>query len=317
VEKTLSLILIISILLLQSCELFYPEQPLGSIHVISVGLNYKGTGIRVLRGTINDTQEIEQCLASLSTRHLRTYHSYSLLQRGGAGIDEYDPPGNSISLPTKSNVLNRISALAADLTENDLTIFNFNGHGNDDGSLILASPNPDGKIILDENNRPLDKETLLSVTELLTALANLPGKQLLILDSCYSGSFVEGSGSSVSLIEKRVFLEEAIFTYFSSTGYSPSTFVLAATTNDNYSYETGDVFHKHGRFTETLLAGLGWDHETNTLNPKIPAMKKGVLTTDSLYAYVLENQERLHASMYFSLYQHPTISGGAYSLRLF
>lgn len=301
-------------LLFQGCELFYPEKPLGSIHAIYVGLNYYGTGVNHLEGTLNDAREIDLCLFALSTRLHRKYCSYPMLQTG----EEYQNPSiyDLSTLPRKDTVLETIESLRATLTEDDLTIFSYSGHGIEGGSLVLAPPFLDKKITLDENNRPKE-DVLLNVAELLSALSALPGKKLLILDSCYCGSFVEESGSSVSLVEKETFLDAAFSTYFSSARYSPSLFVLAATTRDNTSKEPSGTVHKHGHFTKALLDGLGWDHEENALGTNIPALKKGALTTDSLYSYILENQNFPLEGLHPRQYQHPTISGGAYALRLF
>lgn len=322
-KKALLLALVLFLLLLQSCELFYPEEPLGSIHAIHVALNYHGTDVNYLQGTLNDAEGIQSCLASLSDRRHRPYHAYSLLQKGGALLDStkprfeyaYDDDSTYDSLPTKSKVLSTIEALKPHLTEGDLTIFSYSGHGIEGGSLVLAPPLSDPTIFISKDL--IKEEILLSVGELLSALSALPGKQLLILDSCYCGSFVKGSGSSVSLVEKSRFLDEAFATYFSSERYSPSLFVLAATTGDNTSKEPKNAIHVHGYFTQALLDGLGWDHASNTLFDCSPAMKKEVLTTDSLYAYILENQMIDSKQQLFKQYQHPTISGGAYTLRLF
>ena len=318
------LTLLFFILLFQSCELFLTEEPLGSIHAIYVGLNYHGTDVNYLKGTLNDAQELEQCFASLSYKYHRTYTAYPLLQKGGAILDDtktryvyaYDDPSTFDSLPTKANVLGQIETLVPVLTENDLTIFNYSGHGVKGGSLVLASPDASDPNIYDVDKN-LKEDALLSVSELLEALSTLPGKQLLILDSCYCGSFVEASGSSVTLIEENRFLDGAFTAYFSSVEYNPSLFVLAATTSDNTSHEPVGSGHVHGYFTAALLQGLGWDHTTKTLYGTSPGMRKGVLTTDSLYAYILENQTIDSKQQLFKQYQHPTISGGAYSLRIF
>ncbi|MBI9096186.1 MAG: caspase family protein [Sphaerochaeta sp.] len=324
-KKVTLFALLLSLLLFPSCELFLSEEPLGSIHAIYVALNYHGTDVNYLEGTLNDATELQQCLGSLSSNNHRPYTAYPFLQRGGALLDDsqarhiyaYDDASSEASLPTKGNVLGQIEDLIPFLSEKDLTIFSYSGHGIGGGSLVLASPSLDDPTIYDENNR-LKPEVLLSVTELLSALSVLPGKQLLILDSCYCGSFVEKSGSSVSLIERSEFLDEAFTTYFSSERYSPSLFVLAATTSDNTSKERGgSTAHSHGYFTEAVLEGLGWDHGSNTVIGSSPAMKKGVLTTDSLYAYILENQDLPLTGINPKYYQHPTTSGGAYTLRLF
>ncbi len=314
-KKALLLALVLVLLLFQSCELFLQEEPLGSIHAIYVALNYHGTGVKHLEGTLNDAKELDLCLASLS-KNKRPYTGYPLLQEGGTGVNDYDDPSTFGSLPTKKHVLQQIKDLIPVLSEKDLTIFSYSGHGIKGGSFVLASPISSGPDIFD-TNKQLKTKTLLSVTELLTALSELPGKQLLILDSCFCGSFVEDNSSSVSLIEKSRFLDEAFSTYFSSAEYKPSLFVLAATTEDNTSKEPKDIAHIHGYFTEALLDGLGWDHESNTLFSSSPAMKKEVLTTDSLYEYILENQKYPSKGTFSYQYQHPTTSGGAYTLRLF
>ena len=324
-KKVTLLSLLLSLLLFQSCELFLQEEPLGSIHAMYVALNYHGTDVNYLEGTLNDATELQQCLASLSSKKLRSYTAYPFLQKGGALLDDsrfrriydYDDSSTFNSLPTKENVLNQISALASVLTENDLTIFSYSGHGIEGGSLVLAPPSFSDPTIYDGDNT-LKPDALLSVTELLSALSELPGKQLLILDSCYCGSFVEDSGSSVSLIEKSQFLDEAFTTYFSSAQYNPSLFVLAATTSDNTSREMPANFaHIHGYFTAALLDGLGWDHTSNTLFGSSPTTQKGVLTIDSLYKYILENKDYTINGIYVFQYQHPTTSGGAYTLRIF
>lgn len=314
-KKATVLTLLFFILLFQGCELFIAEAPLGSIHAIYVGLNYHGTDVNPLRGTINDAEELELCLSNLSTRCHRTYHASSLLQKGGTSSSEYDYPSTFATLPTKDNVLQTIEDVRPFLTEKDLTIFSYSGHGLEGGSLVLAPPPSDPTIFISKDL--IKEEVLLSVEELLSALSALPGKQLLILDSCYCGSFVEDSGSSVSLIEKEQFLDEAFSTYFSSERYSPTLFVMAATTASNTSKEPVSSSHIHGHFTKAVLDGLGWDCRTHSLQASTPAMKKGVLTTDSLYAYVLENQDFPLAGTNPKRYQHPTISGGAYTLRLF
>ena len=304
------------LLLFSSCELFLQE-PSGSIHAIYVALNYHGTDVNHLEGTLNDAKELNQSLANLSSRHHRPYTAYSYLQEGGNSSSEYDDPSTFGSLPTKENVLNQISALASVLSENDLTIFNYSGHGIKGGSFVLASPDALDSNIYDTNKK-LKTDALLSVTELLAALSELPGKKLLILDSCYCGSFVQESGSSLSLIERGTFLDDAFDTYFSSEHYSPSLSVLAATTSNNTSREMpSTVAHIHGYFTAALLDGLGWDHDTNSLCERSPAMEKGELTTDSLFAYILDNTDYTINGKYILHYQHPTISGGAYALRLF
>ncbi|MDT4763305.1 caspase domain-containing protein [Sphaerochaeta sp. PS] len=306
--------LLLCALLLSGCELFWPEAPLGSIKAIFVGLNYQGTDVNTLGGTIHDATEMEMCFSELSVRHEREYHSYSLLQTG-TFIPEtasYAFDGYSSSLPTRENLFSLIEVLKPTIAEQDLTIFSYSGHGYDDGSLVLATEN--GKIFAEDET--IREEALVSVTELLAAFSSLPGKKLLIFDSCYSGAFVGESGSSVNLIERDTYLDKAFETFFSSDSYAPSLFVLTATTKDNTSKEPGGI-HSHGYFTKALLEGLGWDDDAMTLGDGSPAKEKGVLTTDSLFSYILGHQNFPLRGINTKRYQHPTISGGPYALVLF
>lgn len=318
-HKTFSLLLLLGVLLILnliflSCELLWKEQPLGDIYAIHVALNYHGTDVNHLEGTLNDAIELQGCLDSLSTRYGRTYHAYPLHQQGGDGSN-YDPPSKASVIPTKKNILSQIEALCPLLTEQDLTLFSYSGHGLLGGSLVLAPSSLEEPIILE--NGHVREEVILSVDELLDALSSLPGKKLLILDSCYSGSFVKEGISSVSLIEQASFLREALEVYFSAELYDPSLFVIAATTAGNTSKEPKFAAHKHGYFSLALLDGLGWDHEKLQVEKTPPAMKNRSLTVDSLYAYILNNQNFPLTGLFPSRYQHPTISGGAYTLRLF
>ncbi len=201
-------------------------------------------------------------------------------------------------LPTKANVTEKIGSLAETMNEQDILIISYSGHGDVDGSLVLYPPRSNG-LILDSNNDPFD-DSLLSVEDLYLKLKECKGSILLLVDSCYSGNFVQESETSYSLIERNAYLQEVYDQYFTEGSYTHPVFVIAATTYDNTASETAS----HGYFTQALLEGLGWDEETQALSPP------NKITVDYLYQYVYYHQGTALSGVDTSTYQHPTITGG-------
>lgn len=109
-----------------------------------------------------------------------------------SSIDGKTYTGNITALKdeTKSEILADIAALAKKgIDSNDVTLFYYSGHGGQ----ISSTESGTGLVGVDSR--------LLSVTDLKSALDAIPGKVIVILDSCYSGMFIgksTTSGSSVS-----------------------------------------------------------------------------------------------------------------------
>ncbi|NLZ76882.1 MAG: hypothetical protein GX911_02810, partial [Spirochaetales bacterium] len=170
-----------------------------------------------------------------------------------------------------------------------------------------------------ESNDDYDIE--LKVTEkLLKELQPIKGRKLVILDSCESGTSVPPSESSVSLVRSPS-LSDWFDTYVSDESYAIPPVTLFTAAADSDSYEMGGD-HIHGVFTLALLEALGGYHDNDTfrMGDTIPAEKNGVVTVDSLYAYVMEHQKLpLKTTIYrpTSMYQHPMTNGGAMDLVLF
>ncbi len=300
-----TLLVIPLLLLMLGCELISDPPNKGDFTHVAIGLNYRGTNAKTLYGTINDAREQEAAFASLFADWNPS--AYLMLQQGGEG-SAYDDTSTPL-LPTKQGVVQVITSLVAQQRDKDLLLITYSGHGMKDGSWVLAPDDAAGTIFLDTTT--VDTSLLLSVDELFALLAPSKGTTLLIIDSCYAGHFVQESGSSVSLVDQRPIFSDAYATYFSSRPYQPRVFSMAATTADNTSKEPLGASHTHGYFTEALLAGLGWDEETQSL-----LHTPDSLSTDSLYRYILENQRIDLSGSYQSLYQHPVISGGPLDLVL-
>lgn len=322
-KRMLILLTLLSLLLVTSCELFTEEPTQGDVYHINVALDYSNNPdpkISTLEGTVNDAEELYVALGSVSAKSKRTSTGYRMIQKGSGftGDDSYTIKGTTIfNYPSKSNIGLLLEKHAEQTKENDLTIFTYSGHGgSESGHLTLAKPGV---------GRPagtLDPETLLSWID------RIPGKKLIILDSCFSGMFVEASPSSTNTVLNNS-IQKFFETYHSSDNYAkPDLFVLTASTHtDSYEmyFGTGANTHKHGVFSYALLEALGWSHSNNpaALAGKItypPAVKSGRITVDGLFKYIKKNQALGTGVKLFSNwseYQHPMTTGGPLDLVLF
>ena len=292
-------ILLPILLFLISCELFYSPTADIEVYHIAIALNYVGTDVGTLRGTLNDASALHQTLLGRSTQ----YSGILMLQDGS---DDLSDP----LLPTKEHVLDHIGTVIASLSSKDLLIVTYSGHGVSDGSWVLFPTDADKKIFNADNKTP-KQEVLLHPDELFAALSSFKGTILLIVDSCYAGNFVQESNTSISLVHPRESYEEAYRRFFSKEDYIGKVFVMAATTRDNTSKEPVGGNPVHGFFTKALLEGLGWD----VAQQKLIEIRHGI-GIDDLYRYVLEHQAFPLEGTNTELYQHPLISPGPMELIL-
>ncbi|NBK21250.1 MAG: caspase family protein [Spirochaetia bacterium] len=316
----LLLLLTSSLLFITSCELFTDEPTKGDVYYINVGIDYENNSdVNTLQGTVNDAEELHIALGSVIAKANRTGNGYRMIQAGPGyvGDETYNINSTPISnYPTKSNIESILTNLKAITHAEDLIIFTYSGHGYEySGDLLLAKP---GILASAESLNP---------ATLLSWMAAIPGKKLVILDSCFSGMFVEESPSSTNTVLNNsiaAFFE----TYHSADTYGkPDLFVLTASAHtDSYEREfDSDVNHNHGFFSYALLEALGWDHPHSATLSSVtiddpPAAKGGRITVDGLFKYIKKHQaipSRLNLFTNWTEYQHPMTTGGPLDLVLF
>ena len=316
-KKLLLLLTITSLLFITSCEFFIDEPIKGDVYYINVGIDYENNSdVNTLQGTVNDAEELHIALGSVIAKATRTGNGYRMIQKGSGYLEDQTYTINSTPIsnyPTKANIESILTNLKAITNPDDLTIFTYSGHGDENfGDLLLAKPSSGGAA------ESLDPATLLSW------MALIPGKKLVILDSCFSGMFVEKSPSSTNTVLNNSIVK-FFETYHSSDTYGkPDLFVLTASAHTD-SYEPKDAPHPHGFFTYALLEALGWNHphssDLSTVTPQDPpATKNGQITVDGLFKYVKANQaipSRLKLFSNWSAFQHPMTTGGPLDLVLF
>jgi hypothetical protein len=311
-KKILMILTLFSLLLIISCELAMEAPKAGDVHYINVGIDYKNNGVTNidvtdnLNGTVNDAKELFDALGAVIGKSKRKADGFLMVQEGNSPANFLDP-----DYPSLTNVKKYLEELEA--TDKDLTIFTYSGHGiKETGHLVLAYTG--------SKYETLDPRTLLSWMDAI------PGKKLVILDSCFSGMAVEGSPSSTNTVLNNS-ISKFFETYHSSGKYEkPDLYVLSASAHtDSYEMDfdpLGDKPHYHGIFTYALLEGLGWNHANNSPDNagSPPAATGGNITVDSLFKYVKKNQaipSRMKLLSNWTHYQHPLTTGGPLDLILF
>ena len=278
-------------LLLGSCEFVTQEQSdsAGAVHALLVGLSYDGTDYNTLSGTIPDVVSMDKTLFRLCSDTQREYLPVLMEQDSS-----YNNPSVE-TFPTKAHVLEQVDYLKSNAADNDLTIFFYSGHG-----LPSTDTEKNGALCLINSKNKLE---CLYLPDLLDKINAIPGKKLIILDSCYSGNLVDLYGVTACT---DISTSDIFASYFSDASYGlTDLFLMTASTSETISYDND---HGHGSFSLALLQALGWESD-DTIKTAV-ALLDDKITIDSLYAYVLENCN-------YRLFQHVTVNGTADDLVLF
>lgn len=207
-----------------------------------IGNTYPGTAL-ALPGCDNDVAGMK---AMLSRMNATPYRITTRSNLSASGIE--------------SAIKNTFSAATA----NDVSLFYFAGHGaNAVGTSYHGALVGTGT-------------TYLSVTRLKSVLDEIPGKKIVIIDSCHSGQMIGRSGSAtVSKSELNSFNSQVVSAFsaksrsadnLANSGYYVITAAHSTEEAVNMGYDAdGDgVVDKHfGLFTYTLTQGSGWNMATN------------------------------------------------------
>lgn len=179
----------------------------------------------------------------------------------------------------------------ANATVNDVSLFYFSGHGaNAVGSTFHGALQGTGG-------------SYLSIARLKTTLDQIPGKKVVIVDTCHSGALIgksSDSAVSVSTSELNAFNSSVISTFslsveargendLANSGYYVIT--AAHSTEEcitmGHDADGDGVLDKHfGLFTYSLCHGSGWNLAVNkTLSLNADADDNGEITLHEAYSY--------------------------------
>ena len=307
------LFIIAFVFLIVSCS---PEIEIGRTILISVASDYSNMpAIGNLMNTLNDQAAIIEEFRTLDenieihmfrTESARSYYStnpvfgnelestkcYFLKEDGSVNqkttmrIPFY--PGEGETIEKEWTIYDVIALLAnLDAKDEDLIIFHYSGHGDNDGSLVV------GKIG--------DMFASIKVNEISYFMSDeyQKGTKLLLLDSCYSGSHVMDTNLESSNYFRKSDDGEiyqlsspfvSFFRSFSNNGKTPGrSFVLAASRMSQMSYDAyyfGDDIQRYfGFFTYHLLTALGYDWQS------FAGRRKGRITLHNLYKDIWREME--------------------------
>lgn len=145
---------------------------------------------------------------------------------------------------TKSGLHAAFTNAAAKMQPNDFLIFYFSGHGGRDAIHDYICPQD---TLLDSFDNDLTDTELKDWIEQLPD----PTRVVVILDTCFSGSFIDGIDSQA--VAKRAPVAGPSFRSLSKVGCT----VLTASARDQYSWEGMDNFGViRGFFSRHLMIGL-------------------------------------------------------------
>jgi len=183
---------------------------------------------------------------------------------------------------TKSGMLSAIRSAFSGAKSNDVSVFYYSGHGSSNGGRLVGTGS-----------------TYLSFSELRSALDDVPGKKIVILDSCHSGHAIGYSlRDPVTMdldAEMELFNQQAIeafssagrTTYAGNNLAASSYYVLTAarSTETSVSIISGNI--AFGAFTYTLLKGSGLNERYAYLTPLYADTdSNGRLTMNELVSYI-------------------------------
>lgn len=158
---------------------------------------------------------------------------------------------------SKKDIKNGIINTFKGAKKNDVSLFYFSGHGSEGGCLCTREKNCDIKLI--------------SPRELAGWLSQIPGKVIVISDSCFSGGMINKSAGNVTFKSNKSFInafQEVDPMTKSGGDLRKNKFkVLTACSKKQYSYCTED----YGFFTKILIDGAGYKYADGSKEKKAPA----------------------------------------------
>ncbi len=198
-------------------------------------------------------------------------------------------------ISTKSNLsadsmVSAIQNTFAGATANDVSLFYFSGHGTN-----AAGTSYHGALVGTGT-------TYLTVARLKTVLDEIPGKKVVILDSCHSGQMIARSGEvtvvGVSKAELNSFNSKVVSAFAAQTrgpndlansGYYVITAAHSTEECITMGYDgdkDGELEKRFGLFTYNLCLGSGWNLATN-VNRSLSADSDGdnAITLYEAYSY--------------------------------
>ena len=223
-----------------------------------IGNSYSGMPGFALSGPVNDTAAVSAAAVSFAG----TPYDVTVM--------------NDISA---DSILESIRLSFGQATENDVSFFYFSGHG------INSDEEGQQGALLGN-----DGESSVTACQLRSALDSIPGRKIIIIETCYSGVFATGNTEADPTESEDDCFAGSFLRDFSdqspNTGIYSRYFIITSSAADELSYETKTQDNKTmGAFTYHLVTGLSGG---NGNGPSMPAdiNGNGAVTLQELYQYI-------------------------------
>ncbi|MEI6387582.1 MAG: caspase family protein [Spirochaetota bacterium] len=290
------------LLALAGCSL--PAAP-GNWHAILIGItNYKE--VRSLVYPVNDLADMK-----------------ALLAKSGWTIDLL----LSDAKATKAGIRNGIIGMAGALDADSSVLVYYSGHGDSEDGTGYIIPYDTGI----SGSNPV-VSTMISTTELKSWISVLPAQnKLLILDSCYSGTFVDrvttidsapsnygpkDGGVDAGMLATALANGARLLSMALSNTADPAILTISAAGSEELSYD--DNNSKHGAFTYWLLRAGSDTAADSDRNGLVTALEAYAYAKTMLIAYWNSHNYDQFSGSYdlvtgLPLYQDflPRVSGGS------
>ncbi|MBR3796500.1 MAG: leucine-rich repeat protein [Clostridia bacterium] len=153
---------------------------------------------------------------------------------------------------TANEVMHAITSAFSGADSNDVSMLYYSGHG-------ANSTSVDGLGAL-----CCIDDTFVTVNALRTWLDTVPGKKIVLLDSCYSGNYINKSRSGTGAFDAERFNDSVIAAFSAKTRAnleSSGYYVITACSKDQNSYSLGSASTNfwYGLFTYGVTKGSGFD----------------------------------------------------------
>ncbi len=239
-----------------------------------------------LYGCINDATAIEGALKGLSNSFKTTL----------------------IKDATKTQILNGIKTAFADATEDDVSLFHYSGHG------VYAGNNTSSSSFQKMQGAlcTIDDQ-YITLAELASALSEVKGRVIVILDSCHSGAAI-GRSTENDLDRFNADAIEAFISVMQAEGegaewqdFVQSKFIVitaASYSESSWDGQFDGSGYDQGAFSAAFVKGLGCKYPKGAYTGSIPADSNGDknLTLKEIYDFVSQQAQQWTGSQHAQYY---------------
>lgn len=247
-----------------------------------IGNSYSQNRDLRLLGPDNDVKAMKRCLIQF------TDTPYEVYTRLNLNADE---------------ILKEIDNVFCSVKEEDVTLLYYSGHG-----LILQGEEAQSALLGN------DGDSILTAEDLHNVMDNIPGRKIIVIDSCFSGGFIRTKeATSESVLDTgnndpsdivlaktseddfstHVFLKCFVNEFIQMKkrdSESDRYFILTSAASDEKSFESLRKGFYMGNFTSFFVEGCGWDVSNQTSSIKSADVNdNGVITFEEAFRYTEEN----------------------------